>query len=187
MKRFVVVALLLLLACGRGGEPVAIPPDRIPFPLSRSIQPEPPGAPTKRFRITFVRRGFLTLLPREESSRLPLEEVAVRALLDGPTDPEQDRGNSTEIPPSTRLLGLEVVDQVADVDLSQEFQGAASSRGFQLRVAQVVTTLVQIEGVIAVRFAIDGQVVSVPTGKGEIVDRPVTAADYAGLRRKPGG
>ena len=88
------------------------------------------------------------------------------ALLDGPTSRETERAISSEIPPQTRLLQVRVVDSVAEVNLSREFQTAGSSESVLLRVAQVVRTLTSTKGVSSVRFLIDGESVGVPTDSG---------------------
>jgi spore germination protein GerM len=80
---------------------------------------------------------------------------------------------------------VSVFDQIAEVDLSAEFQGPAPPEVILLRVAQVVWTLVGRPGITAVRFVIDGQPVSVPTDRGTPIDRPVTAPDYASVAPPP--
>jgi germination protein M len=84
---------------------------------------------------------------------------AVRALLAGPSDVEADAGLSTAIPAGTRLLGLDIADGVATVDLSEELASDEAR-------AQVVHTLTQFPTVERVRF-----------GDGEAVER----ADFEDL------
>jgi spore germination protein GerM len=78
-------------------------------------------------------------------------------------------------------LQVRVVDAIAEVNLSREFQTAGSSESVLLRVAEVVRTLTSTKGVSAVRFLIDGETVSVPSDGG-IVERPVSALDYVSVR-----
>ncbi|HEX9774759.1 MAG TPA: GerMN domain-containing protein [Actinomycetota bacterium] len=183
------VACVALAACATPSTPVVVPADQIPFGLGRSPNPEPSGAPELTFKVAFVRRpgrqpARLFLVERTESTFESPAATAVRSLLLGPSDREADRGISTEIPREARLLRAQMFGQVVEVDLSREFQAAASSESFLLRVAQIVTTLTSLEGVTAARFSIDGEVVSVPTHRGETVDRPVTQADYADVLPK---
>jgi spore germination protein GerM len=172
--------LLLLPACGGARGAVAIPNDEIPFSVARSPQPERPTAPTAQYSLAFVRRGHLVVVTRELSTRAPQESVMI-ALLDGPTTREAERSITSEIPPQTRLLQVRVVDAIAEVNLSREFQTAGSSESVLLRVAEVVRTLTSTKGVSAVRFLIDGETVSVPSDGG-IVERPVSALDYVSVR-----
>lgn len=181
-----VALVLALTACAPSAEPVEIPPEQVPFPLARAQLPEPPGAEEVSFRVTLVRGRRLVAVPREVTTSLPRAEIVLRTLLAGPTGNETDRGLTTAIPNQTRLLGMDTFGGVAEVDLSQEFQAAAASEGFLLRVAQIVITLTTLGSITAVRFSIDGQVASVPTDRDGIVQRPVAAADYAPrLPRRP--
>lgn len=179
----VAVALAALVAtgsaCGGAARAVAIPSEEVPFSVARSPEPERPAAPTARFTLSFVRRGHLVNVPRDLSTRSPQESVMI-ALLDGPTDREAERGITTEIPPETRLLQVDVVDRIAQVNLSREFQAAGSSESVLLRVGEVVRTLTSTRGVDGVIFLIDGIQANVPTDRG-VVERPVTASDYASI------
>jgi len=183
MTRAISAAMLLCMAataCATSTEPVEIPANEIPFPLERAEASAAPGVQEHSFKVMMVRGRRLVSVRRTEVSALPLPELAVRALLVGPTESELARGLSTAIPSTARLLDVQVFDDtVAEVNLSQGFQAAAPSEGFLLRVAQVVTTLTGVRRITAVRFSIDGEVASVPTDRGEIVQRPVAAADYA--------
>ncbi|MGZ4120785.1 MAG: GerMN domain-containing protein [Actinomycetota bacterium] len=188
MRRIRAVVSLLALAatasaCAGPAGAVAIPSDEVPFSVARSAEPERPTAPTARYTLSFIRRGHLVDVPRDLSTRAPQESVMI-ALLDGPTDREGERGITTEIPPETRLLQVEVVNRVAQVNLSREFQTAGSSESVLLRVGEVVRTLTSSKGVDAVSFLIDGIPVSVPTDTG-VVERPVTAADYVSINPTP--
>jgi hypothetical protein len=183
MKHACLVLAIALAACGPSSEPVEIPPGDIPFPITRVEATESPTVEAYRFPVSFVRRTRLIRVRREVRSALAREQVAVRTLLAGPTPREIQRGISTAIPAATRLLGIEIFEGVAELDLSREFQAASGSRGFLLRVAQVVTTLTGLGRITAVRFSIDGELRRVPTDRGQTVSRPVTAADYARLSR----
>jgi germination protein M len=105
--------------------------------------------------------------------------AAVEQLLAGPTDAEAAAGYGTHIPAGTRLRDLAITDGVAVVDLSSEFDAGASTFGVSLRLAQVACTLDAFVTVDGVRFAIDGQVVDVFDGDGQVTDRPVACGDYA--------
>ena len=186
MRRALAAILLIASACGGEAGPVTIPPERIPFPLSRTAAADERVPQRLRFRLTFVGRVGLRAVPRQLTTPLPPENSAIEALLDGPNARERARGLRTAIPPAARLLGVTVEDGIATVDLTQEFQSAASSRDVLLRVAQVVTTLVGLDDadVVAVRFSIEGSLVGVPTSREQAVERPVDAADYEGLRTR---
>ncbi len=87
----------------------------------------------------------------------------------------------TQIPEGTQLLGLEISDGVATVDLSSEFQSGGGSLSMRMRVAQVVYTLTQFDSVDGVLFEIDGEPVDAIGGEGVMVDTPQTRKDYEDL------
>jgi hypothetical protein len=59
--------------------------------------------------------------------------------------------------------------------------GAPWRRALATRFAITAFTLDRFEGVDGVRFALDGEVVTVFGGDGLLLDGPVTCADYAEL------
>lgn len=91
---------------------------------------------------------------------------ALEALLIGPTGENAAAGMGTQIPPDTELLGLDVADGVATVDLSEDFAAGGGSLAMQLRVAQVVYTLEQFPTVDQVDFLIGGEAVDGIGGEG---------------------
>lgn len=161
--------------------PVIVPTEGLPFEIGRRADPAGTAEAVATQRVAFARRGRLVLLPRRIPSDLPTLEAMVRALLAGPTTRETERGIQTLIPTTTRLLGITVTDGIAQVELSEEFQQAASSETLALRVAQVVWTITELPGVIGAAFLIDGEPVAPVNARGESVDRPVTRADYTEL------
>lgn len=175
------LALTLLAACASPSGPVAIPSEDLPFELRRRVEASEPSGPERRLTVHFVRRGRLVAVRRDVPTALPLAEAAMRALLEGPTEREQDRAIASEIPSETRLIRVVVVQRVAQVDLSGEFQGPATSESILFRVAQVVWTLTRLPGIETVRFTIGGAPVSAVTDRGAAVDRPVGAADYGSV------
>ena len=177
---------ILAVGCARPSGPVEIPEEEIPFSLARSPEPTTPEASTMGVTVFLVAEGRLAAVPREVSALSGLPEAAMLRLLEGPADDERRLGVTSRIPAQTRLLEIAVFDQVAEVDLSAEFQGPASPEDILLRVGQVVWTLVGLPGVTAVRFAIDGEPISVVTDGGVPVERPVTSPDYASIAPVPG-
>ena len=106
--------------------------------------------------------------------------AAIEALLDGPTDAEQDTwpAISSAIPEGTQLLGLTIDDGIAKIDLSEEFESGGGTFGVTARLAQVVYTLDQFPTVDAVEFYIEGAKVTVFSSEGVMLDGPQTLDDY---------
>ncbi len=102
---------------------------------------------------------------------------ALRALLAGPTPAEARVGRATAIPIDTRLLGLTVSEGTATVDLSRAFESGGGTLGLTLRLAQVACTLDQFDSVDGVRL-LEGELLSVFSGDGIVLDRPVSCASY---------
>jgi len=112
------------------------------------------------------------------------DRVAQRAafwidmLLAGVPGPYQEDGAVTAIPEGTELLGVERDFDGLHVDLSSEFESGGGSLSMQLRVAQIVYTATQFEGVDAVRILIDGEEVDAIGGEGVVVSEPLTRRDF---------
>lgn len=105
---------------------------------------------------------------------------ALTELLAGPDAFETDIGMTTEIPEGTELLGVDIADGEATVDLSGEFQSGGGSLSMQLRVAEVVFTLTQFDAVESVSFELDGEAVEAIGGEG-IDATDVTRADMSNV------
>jgi spore germination protein GerM len=104
--------------------------------------------------------------------------AAVRLLLEGPNGVEQKGGMTSAIPQGTKLLGLDIKNGIATVDLSKEYSSGGGSLSMMLRLAQVVFTLTQFPTVEGVNFMLDGKPINVLGGEGIIIDHPMTRADY---------
>ncbi|MBU1494120.1 MAG: GerMN domain-containing protein, partial [Actinobacteria bacterium] len=116
----------------------------------------------------------------------PLTDPARQAmewLLQGPLPgwAESIPAISTAIPAGTRLLGLEVADGIATVDLSGEFVSGGGSFSMRARLAQVVFTLTRFEDIDGVRFLVDGVPTTVFGGEGVIIDDPATREGFDDL------
>jgi hypothetical protein len=171
-----VAACVLVLALGAACRPegvTLVSEADLPADVYGSPRPTPSPSPQEipaEGTIFLVKDGRLrsqtaTLQPGAGS----LQEALLIALLAGP----QGRNVTSEIPPRTRLLQIEVDGTVATVNLSSEFE-AGSGQSLALRIAQVVYTLTeQPSGILGVSFEIDG----VPAPVTE-PDHPVSRADY---------
>jgi spore germination protein GerM len=107
----------------------------------------------------------------------------MEALLAGPTDDESAANIFTAIPDGARLLGLEVVQGIATVDLSREFEPSSGTTGELLTLAQVVYTLTQFPTVDAVRFELEGKEPRLFASHGFMLQGNLqTRKDYRWLR-----
>ncbi len=127
--------------------------------------------------------GNALAVDREVETTDTLPEAAMKELLAGPTEAELETWPAlgTEIPEGTRLLGLEIEDGVALVDLSEEFEQGGGTASITARIAQVVYTLTEHEEIDAVEFYLEGERVEVFSGEGLMLDEPQTREDYEEL------
>ncbi len=180
----IVVALLAAAGCG-GDEENAAPPTSskrttttVPSPASTTSSTVPNATVT--YAVYLVQDEALVTAGRT-SSTPATPEIALGALLAGPVGTlEDDLGIRTEIPTATTLHAVTVAGDVATVDLSRAFESGGGSLSMQARVAQVVFTVTQFDGIDRVRFRLDGEPVESIGGEGVMVDG-VGRADFANV------
>jgi germination protein M len=201
---FILLATLLLAGCAAAGGDlggVATPPATTGPSLDvPSAEPtpgasEPAGSPgsspaaspagTTTIRAYFFLGSFtgdagLVPVLREVPRTQAVGAAAMAALLAGPNDAELGARPAmyTVVPVGTRYLGLEIENGVATVNLSAEFESGGGSASVLGRLAQVVYTLTQFPTVQGVRFELDGTPITVFSGEGIVLDKPVGRADY---------
>ncbi|MEA2497611.1 MAG: hypothetical protein QOH26_16 [Actinomycetota bacterium] len=197
-----VVGAAALIAVGAFSAVALMSNDPSPSPLppaaSNNGSPEPDDTaqpnntvtvPPAEHELWFVQNERLSWgttemggeFPNDVSTDGPESEEAaywLNILVGGPTGPDQEVGATTAIPEATELLGVSREGDVLYVDLSSEFESGGGSLSMQMRVAQVVYTGTQFEGVEAVRITIEGEQVDAIGGEGVIVSEPLTRRDF---------
>ncbi|MBS3957258.1 MAG: GerMN domain-containing protein [Clostridiales bacterium] len=175
-------ALSVLMAMSVTGcrEAESEPPAPVPGPATESpaSQVPEPAAKSTSVLVYLVDGEKLTVARREISATPGVAAAAMDELLTGVAERESELGFATEIPEGTVLLGLQIEEGVATVDLSGEFQSGGGSTSMLLRVAQVVYTLTQFDTVDTVSFMIDGVPAEAIGGEGVMVDPPVGREDF---------
>jgi hypothetical protein len=137
---------------------------------------EPQGTVT--YQVWFTKGESLHVAKRTQAATRRVGTAALEALLEGPESFEAETGLGTAIPRDTQLLGLEIKDGIAFVDLTSEFESGGGSFSMFMRLAQVVCTLDQFPTVKGVLFKLDGEPVDIFSGEGLILDKPVGCGDY---------
>ncbi len=176
------VAVVLLLGLGPVGcsnsaedGPATPEPTTTPQP-----DPEPSdSAEQTSLNVYLVRGEHLGVGLREVPQTVAVAEKALQELLGGPTAEDGEAGLATEIPAGTELLGVDIDDGVATVDLSSEFASGGGSLSMQMRIAQIVFTLTQFESVDRVAFKLDGAPTEAIGGEGVLVSPPVDRMTFA--------
>jgi hypothetical protein len=136
-------------------------------------------SPPETFVDVFFVKDGLYALPVTRSVLMPdVAAGAIEALIEGPTEAETESGLASAVPTETLLLGIDIDDRVATIDLSREFEQGGGSFGMFSRLAQVVYTLTQFDTVDEVAFRLDGEPVEVFSSEGIILEGNVTRDDY---------
>ena len=147
----------------------------------------PPGdeeTKTEELGVYFISNGENALaVTREvtEPEDSDLATVAMEELLAGLTEQELETqpALSTGIPESTELLGVTIDGDTAKVDLSSDFEeGAGTSMETNSRVAQVVYTVTDIDGISAVLFRMEGAPVDSFGDNGLDLSMPQPASEW---------
>ena len=123
---------------------------------------------------------FLFPLAREVDRTVAVARASLEQLFAGPTRGERRSvpSISTTIPEGVEILGLTINQDIATVDLSEEFGATDDSAVVAQRAAQVVFTLARFDSVFEVVFRQEGKPVSIQIGDGQLVKRPVGIHDY---------
>jgi spore germination protein GerM len=123
---------------------------------------------------------FLVPVYRETRTGGDMAAASMEALVTGPTEDERAGvpSISSAIPEGTSVIGVEVEEDLARVDLSDEFDDGGGSFSMFARLAQVVYTLTRIDGIEQVEFLIEGEPVTVFSSEGIELDGPQQRADY---------
>jgi spore germination protein GerM len=122
---------------------------------------KPPGvAAAKPVKVTlyFADSQAEKLMPEEREvvqNGATLEEAVVNELIKGPLK----EGLTKTIPESTKLLSLNVVDGVANVDFSREIQTKhwGGSAGETMTVYSVTNSLAELGGIDKVQLLVEGE------------------------------
>jgi germination protein M len=169
------LAVLALLAAGCGGSEdgtggVATPP---PPPTTTVETETEPKVGTTDVGVYFVRDGKLGFARRTVGVTPLIATATLEELLAGPTTAEQEAGLTSDIPPNTKIVSLEVEDDQAIVALSNPLDRLGS--------LQVVQTLTQLETVERVQLGQE-EFVSADTEEALpaiLVESPVPGATVA--------
>jgi hypothetical protein len=158
------------------------PPTESPAPSEPPVTEEPSEPPSgaTSVRIYLFMDGKLIPVRRQVDATRAVGRAALNALFEGPTAEEAAASPplTTNVPEGTILLGLDIADGLATVDLSREFESGGGSASMFGRLAQVVYTLTQFPTVDRVAFQLDGEPVTAFSGEGIVLDGPSDREDY---------
>ncbi len=207
----VTAAGLLVAGCGLPNDDqfTAIQPGDIPFgiadttttstttttipPATTTTAPEATTTttttiPTETVSLFYILNGRLQPVLRP----LPLPvtpQAALAALQRGPEEKDQPPGLRSAVPAGS-VGTVQVAAGVATVDVAPAFVQPTTAEGQvpvpnvdqPLAFGEVVLTLTSLPGIGQVRFTVGGQPQAALVADGSLVDVPVSADNYAGLR-----
>jgi germination protein M len=175
-------------ACGSGHD--ASPSERKASSRRAAAPGEPAGQPPSpdssdasavALQVWFQKGDTLFPVTRVQERTSAVGAAALRALLRGPSEQESALDIASSVPGGTKLLGLDISDGLATVDLSNDFQSGGGSSAMLMRLAQVVYTITQFPTVDEVELRLDGEAVDVFSDEDIIVDEPQSRKDYRQL------
>jgi germination protein M len=164
----------------------AATPTLTPAPIPPTATPAATATPTPEpepltLLIYFIRDERIAATHREVPHTRQVAAAAVRELLQGPTDREEEIGMTSAIPEGTQLNGITISNRIATVDLSREYESGGGSFSMAARLAQVVYTVTQFDTVDSVVFELDGEPVEVFSGEGLMMDHPAGRENFEEL------
>jgi len=118
------------------------------------------------FRLTPVRRKI-----SRDKSRI---STAITELLKGPSEKEMKAGFYTEIPSTTKLLGIIESSKDTIINLSKDFESGGGSTSMSMRLKQLVNTSLDAEKTRPIYLQLDGKKVDFIGGEGVIVTQPLS-------------
>jgi spore germination protein GerM len=126
---------------------------------------------------------FLVSVHRHIPTTPGIALATLRELVEGPSAADQQliEGISTAVPDETLVLGINLVDGLATVDLSREFESGGGSLSMFSRLAQIIYTVTQFPTVDEVQFALDGRPVTVFSNEGLVIDEPGSRSHFVDL------
>ena len=128
-------------------------------------------ASTASVTLYFTKGGKLVPEPRAVPATDPLRS-SLEELLAGP----KVAGDYSEVPQGTRLLGVSITGNTANVNLSNQVQSLQGAPAIPLFLGQVVNTATQFQGVERVSLQVEGRPVRTLGGEGVAVPEPLDKA-----------
>ncbi len=117
--------------------------------------------------------GIYKKVQRENNNNENDLKFAINELLKGPNIVEKSFGAYSEIPKTTKLLGVKTVGNKIIIDLSSDFQYGGGTDSVYSRMMQLIKTAVNNTDK-KVYLHLDGRQVSIIGGEGIMVSQPLS-------------
>jgi hypothetical protein len=169
-------AALLLAGCD-GGES-AEPTTPTPTTTTTTTDTDGPTPAERRdVRIYLVRGEHVGVARRSVAATPGVLRAALTELLAGPSAEEEGWGLMSAVPDGVEVLGVDLADGTATVDLTGSFDDGGGSLSMLLRLAQLVHTATQFPTVERIALRLDGEPVTTFSAEGIELPPTLTRAD----------
>ena len=116
--------------------------------------------------------GIYKKVTREITTKETKLEVAINELLKGPNFVEKSMGAYSEIPKTTKLLGIKASGNKVIIDLSSDFQYGGGTDSVYSRMMQLIKTAINNTDK-KVYLHLDGKQVNIIGGEGIMISQPL--------------
>lgn len=113
------------------------------------------------------------VLPLKRQVKTNKMASAIAELIAGPSLTEKNRGFLTEIPQSTKIIGIKEFSDKYEINLSSEFSSGGGSESMKLRLAQLSNTAIDAAGNKPVYLKIKGEKAKFIGGEGLEIPHPL--------------
>ncbi len=149
-------------------------------PARESEISESPESRARDYLIHLVHmdnNGIISLEAVERSVHFissPLTETLKNLI----NEPREYGNYRNVIPPETHINKVWIQEEIAYIDLSEEFSfNPIGLEGYRLQVQQIIATATQFDSVSAVQILIDGELISFLGGDGLFIGHPLRPSD----------
>lgn len=146
-------------------------------------QTEKSSAKTKMLLYFVVIEGDGSVVRKEISREIDKTQTplttALKALLQGPSISEIEKGTMSLIPEGTKLLSATITDKTAYLNFSEEFQyNKYGVEGYLGQLMQIVYTATSFSSIESVQFLINGQKETYLGGEGVWIGSPLPRSTF---------
>ena len=117
--------------------------------------------------------GIYKKVSREITTKETKLEIAIKELLKGPNLVEKSMGAYSEIPKTTKLLGIKTSANKVIIDLSSDFQYGGGTDSVYSRMMQLIKTAINNTDK-KVYLHLDGKQVNIIGGEGIMISQPLS-------------
>lgn len=150
-------------------------------PATSTTQLASSASSTVKVKVWFVKNEKLVSVTRTIPATKAVGAASLKQLLAGPSSADKEAGLFSEIPGGTKLLGLNIKDGVAIVDVSGKFASGGGTASMYLRLGQLIYTITQFPTADEVQLRIDGKTVPALGGEGLLIPKAISRAEWSKL------